>query len=147
MCNAGAGNIISGYYNGYNAVGEGWQKQKEGEMNAKRYRELGQQTLLQGSIEQDAQLNKIKALKGTQLTQMGASGLDVNSGSFNKIGVDTVRTGQEDVNTIKRNSLMKAWQYEEKAKEEIYKGKKASDKGEQAAIGSILGGAGNVASW
>lgn len=142
MCNAGAGNAIGSMFNAYGQVQKGSQTQEEEYQKAVTYDQLSQQAKNEGYLQQEQYSKKLNALEGSQNVTMGSSGLDTSSGTFSKIKTSTARIGQEDLNTIRRNAMLKAWGYDVKSNEAIYKGNKALDEGFGNAFGTILGGGG-----
>ena len=71
--------------------------------------------LKRGGIAEDIQRNKTSQTMGFQRAAMGASGVQVDSGSFGKVLEQTATMGELDAQTIRSNSLREAWNYSAEA--------------------------------
>ena len=96
------------------------------------------------------QLNKA-ALKGAQKARFAAAGLDVNEGSAFNILMDTEYMGKTDELTIADNAEKEAWMFLESAKTgesnaAFLAARAAAEDPSRAAMNTLLGGAGQVAS-
>lgn len=98
-----------------------------------------------GNIEAEKQRLKAQQVAGAQRAAMGASGAQVDSGSFSNILLDTATTGEKDAQTIRTNAMRQAWGLESQAEIDLYQGKQAKSAGYMAAGGTLLTGASSTA--
>jgi len=103
-----------------------------------------EEALTQGQIAQENQINQTQKVLGAQQAQMGASGLDVSSGTFQKLSTDTAKTGAIDSQTIQRNALMQAWGYDAENTALFNKVKGLEKAQEYKTLTTMLGGMGGL---
>lgn len=105
-----------------------------------------------GEANRESFMRQLAQEQGSRTAQMGASGLDVNSGSNLDVLADSAALGQLDAETIRYNAAMEAWGYSNQARDareqaDLYqreaKGAARSYKLNQA--GTLLSGLGSMA--
>lgn len=111
MCNAGAGAMAGGLLqmqaNDANTEMQVGDINRQKEMNVIKAREAERL----GALEAENRGLVTQKTLGAQEAAMGGSGLDVSSGTFNKLKTNTVSAGAQDQQTIMRNAMMQAWGY------------------------------------
>jgi hypothetical protein len=92
--------------------------------------------------EKDANLvgRKTKEIVGAQRAALGASGVDVNSGSAVDVQSDTKARGAADELTIRNNAWREAWGYKVESQNATKAGQYAQMAGENTARTTILTG-------
>lgn len=138
MCNGGVMSTMGNWMNAFGKTGELWQQSADESQKGNMYYQQKQEALNEGNNQEESYSKKLNSLKGTQNAAMGASGLDTSSGSYSKIKLDTAQTGAEDLNTIRRNALLKAWGYDVKAVEAKKKSAAASRQGDYTMLTAIM---------
>jgi hypothetical protein len=63
-----------------------------------------------GQAQEDAYNRRLAALRGTQTTQLAATGVDPNAGSALDIRADTAGLAAQDIATIRQNTRNSVWQ-------------------------------------
>ena len=119
--------------------------------NAKIAEMQANDAIERGKLERQAHERKVRALYGKQTAALSKNGLDLNSGSPQNILSDTELFGQMDANSISQDAERKAWAYRvqasnDEAQAQGYDYQADSTNPMMAAGGSILSGAGSVAS-
>lgn len=116
------------------------------QQNAKLSSEAGTQQVEAYELKARAQAGDIKA-------NQGASGVDVNSGSFQQVRQSQDELSQVDALTIRSNATKEAYGYETQAQGytaqsslDTAEGKNAITAGNYASAGTLLSGIGNAAS-
>ncbi len=96
--------------------------------------------------EADVQQNQLQTaqLKGAQRAALAANGIDIGEGSAGNILTDTGYLGQRDITLIRSNAARQAWGYRTQALDYRNRARAMSPFG--AALGTLLGSAGQVAS-
>jgi hypothetical protein len=89
---------------------------------------------------------RLKAGKvvGTQRAMIGASGVDVGSGTAANISQDTKAIADLDVATIRNNAAREAWGYKTQSSNMLKEGEQALSASQWQAGGSLLTGGANV---
>lgn len=105
-----------------------------------------------GETEAEKSAMQTRQVLGKIRTGQGASGLDVNTGTNLKVQTSQADVGAHDVDVIRSNAARRAYGYEveaynKKTQGELYRyaGANAKRASKIAALGSIVGGAANVA--
>lgn len=112
--------------------------------NADLARYAAQDALRRGALDEQALKQRIGQIIGSQRAAYGGGGIALDSGTALDIGLDTARTGAIDVATIRLNAANEAWGYRQRAKAQDYQSSLSKKSGTQAALGSLLGGAGGA---
>jgi hypothetical protein len=68
-----------------------------------------------GGVAEDQQRVKTRLMIGTHRATIGASGVDVNSGSAANLQVQTEGVGEQDAQQIRANAMREAWGYSTEA--------------------------------
>lgn len=68
-----------------------------------------------GDVAAEQKRSETAGVVGMQRAMMGASGVDVNTGSSAQVQTDTVGTGALDAETIRVNAAREAWGYTNEA--------------------------------
>jgi hypothetical protein len=98
--------------------------------------------------EQDAMevQRRAAALKSAQRVGAAAHGLDLGYGTPADLQDQTDFFAQEDVNTVRNNARKDAWGYRAQGQNYRTQASAAQSNGQLAVMGTMLGGAGQVAS-
>jgi hypothetical protein len=99
-----------------------------------------------GQAAEDAHRRKVAQFAGKQRATMGASGVELTSGSFADVLQDTAMLGELDALTIRSNAQREAYGYQSQAAVSGYEASAAKTAGWMNAGGSLLSGASNLAS-
>ena len=113
------------------------------EFNAKMGEYNARDVINRAAVEQEKQRQKVLALRGSQRAVQGASGVDVDSGSFADIGEQTVVLGEEDTQQIRANAARAAWGYRAQQQLDLYQGDVLRNTGRLNAAGTLLTGTAN----
>lgn len=103
-----------------------------------------QDTLDRGAVEEQKQREKVRQFMGSQRAAMGASGVEVASGSFGDVLTQSAAMGERDSLTIRNNAMRAAWGYRTQGEAEQFEGEARARAYEGQAVGSLLTGGGNV---
>lgn len=128
-----AASVFSQYQTGKQAQAVGDYNAHVSDLKAEEARKVG-------AAAEQQQLAKTKQVMGAQRAGMGASGLQVDSGTFGNLLEDTAKFGELDALTARSNALKQAWGYEQEAVNSRLQGAMASRAGSLNAFGSLLGG-------
>lgn len=93
-----------------------------------------------------AQRSKTARLLSKQKAQLGAAGIDLGSGSALQIQEDTVNLGEADALRIRRSGESRFTALTQESELETAKGELAESQGKFNIAGSLLSGAGKIAS-
>lgn len=93
-----------------------------------------------GSINEARSRAQTAEVMGAQRAAMGASGLQVDSGSFGDILQDTAKYGELDAQTERSNALKQAWGYQTEAASSRMQGSMSAQAGMLNAGGTLLSG-------
>lgn len=129
----------------YGQIQQGRAAEKAAEYNAEVANLQAKDAVNRGNIEAEKQRLKAQQVAGAQRAAMGASGAQVDSGSFADILVDTATTGEKDAQTIRTNAMRQAWGLETQADIDLYQGKQAKSAAYMAAGGTLLTSAATAA--
>ena len=130
----------------YGQIQQGRAAEKAAEYNAEVANIQAKDAINRGNIEAEKQSLKAQQVAGAQRAAMGASGAQVDSGSFADILLDTATTGEKDAQTIRTNAMRQAWGLESQAEIDLYQGKQAKVASQYAAAGTLITGASSAAS-
>jgi hypothetical protein len=124
------------------------------EMNAKIADNNARDALERGKIEEQNKRREVSMLTGRQRAAMAANGVDLSFGSPLDTLVDTAMLGELDALTIRSNSAREAYNYKVNAENSRADGrlslanaKAAKTGGYLSAMGTVLGGAGDVGKY
>ena len=133
-------------FGAYTSMQQGKYQQAVANAQAKQAEYQAQDAISRGrEAEQDHRM-KVAQLKSKQIAEFAANGVSTSSGSpLNVIG-DTAALGETDALRIRRNAYSEASGYYNQAGVYRAAGDNASTQGMYGAAGSLLGGAGKVAS-
>jgi hypothetical protein len=161
MCNATAALTMQGTGAASSALGAyyGAQSQKQSleltanlaDINARMSESAAQQTLLTGQREEQKSRIATANLKGTQRASMAANGIDLGEGTAANVLTTTDVMGEIDANTIHANAVRSAWGYRTQSVNQTNqaltsRASAGAINPGQAAMTSLLGSAGSVAS-
>jgi hypothetical protein len=123
------------------------------QMNATVDRQNAAYAEYAGEVKAQQSGMKARFQIGQARADQGASGLDVNSGSATQVREGMYKVAQQDMSTIRSNAAKIAYGYnvDAAAKDaestlDKYAASTSRTAGDIAAVGSLLGGAGSVAS-
>ena len=71
--------------------------------------------IARGQLEEDRARRRAASFKGTQRSQLAASGVELDSGSASDLQADTAMLSELDALTIRNNAEREAWAYEARA--------------------------------
>lgn len=121
------------------------------DMNAKISERRAKDAIERGQNEEQLQRMKTADLQGKQRAAMAANGVDIGFGSPLDTLVDTAYLGELDALTIRRNTAREAYDFRVQGMNQSAEGelkrmeaKSARTGGALAAVGTILGGAGQA---
>jgi len=133
------------------AVSEGYSQQQEGKFknnvakyNARNLENEATQTRNKGTEEENAHREKVQQLISQQTATIGASGIDINSGSPLQMQTDAATMGEVDALRIRSNYGDAANALSDKANLVLSEGAYAQSAGNRAFGNSILAGAGKL---
>lgn len=129
------GKVLQGVMDYQNAK----QKAKALKQNAEAKRLEAKDTRVAGYQQGDKQRERGDQFKGSQRAQLGASGVDINSGTAGQIQEDTARLSEYDARVIENNALRQAWGLESDAQMLDYEAEVTKKNALLGAFGSILG--------
>lgn len=112
--------------------------------NAKTQEYMAQDATARGERGEQAHRLNVARIKSEQRAAFGASGVDVQSGSPLEAISDTAMLGELDALTIRSNAEREAYGYRTGASNYMAQSKLDRMKGRQAAVGTLLSGAGRV---
>ena len=115
------------------------QKAKALKQNAEAKRQEAKDTRVAGYQQGDKQRERGEQFKGSQRAQLGASGVDVNSGTAGQIQEDTARLSEYDARVIENNALRQAWGLESDAAMLDYQAKVEKKQSRINLFSTILG--------
>lgn len=103
-----------------------------------------QDTVSRAAVEEQKQREQVRQFMGRQRASMGASGVEVSSGSFGDVLQQSAAMGERDALTIRNNAMRAAWGYRTQSAAEQFEGEARARAYEGRAVGSLLSGAGDV---
>ena len=124
----------------YSQYQQGQYQKDLGNYNAKVDEIKATQALEAGVAAEDAHRAKVRQMIGQQRAGMGASGVEVDSGTFGDILADSAAQGEMDAVAIRTNAMREAWGYRESAKQSVAEGKWAGRSGTFNSLGTLLSG-------
>lgn len=130
----------------YSSMQQGKVAQQVANNNAKMAEYAAQDAQKRGEEEAAAVQRRAAALKSSQRAALAANGLDLSYGTAADLQDQTDFFGQADAATARTNASREAWRLRSGGQQEIAAGKAARSNANLAAAGSLLGGAGSVAS-
>jgi hypothetical protein len=125
---------------GYSQYQQGQYQKDLGNYNAKVDEIKATQALEAGVAAEDAHRAKVRQMIGQQRAGMGASGVEVDSGTFGDILADSAAQGEMDAVAHRTNAMREAWGYRESAKQSAAEGKWAGRSGAMNSLGTLLSG-------
>ena len=131
---------------GVGQIQAGMAANEAGKANARIQRRLAADAIARGDAEAQDQQIKNAAFKGEQAAAFGASGAEIESGSSLNILADTAELGKLDELRIRNNAQREAFALESGAAISEAEGSNARTSSFLTAGGTLLGGAGQVAS-
>lgn len=130
---------VSSYYQGK------WAKQLA-EYNAKVARMQGQIALERGVEAEKRQRMVGSQVMGTQRAAYAGQNVLLDDGTAMEAAGQSAYFGEIDALTVRNNAALEAWGYKQSALNSSIQGQMAYAQGISNAIGTILGGAGQMAS-
>lgn len=130
---------------GTGLMSAGYQS-KVAKANAKLANYQAADALARGSVAEFRHRQQVGKLVGAQRAGYGAQGIDVNDGSALDVQADTAYMGELDALTIRNNAAREAWGYQVQANDSMLQASLARSQGITGAAGTLLGGAGSLAS-
>lgn len=140
---ATAAGTVVGAYGQYQ---QGQAANDAAKYNAKMAEYGAQDAQRRGEEEAAAIQRKAASLKSTQRAAQAARGLDVSYGSAADLQDETDFFGQMDAATARANAAQQAWNYRAQGTLARAEGRAAAYQGALGATGTLLSGAGKVAS-
>lgn len=128
----------------YSAYQQGQTAKDVANYNAQVADYQAKDTIARGGIAEDQQRQKTRQIMGAQRAQMGASGAVADSGSFGDILTNSAQFGEMDALTIRNNAMRQAWGSSTQAANDRFQGEAAARAGTMNAVGTVLGGAGDI---
>ena len=132
---------------GFSAVQQRQQgrfQERTAEYNARVSENQAEETRNAGVEQENSHRERVARLQATQRAQLGASGVDANSGSALQLQQDTALSGEVDAIRIRNNALNQADSLDSGAALTRLEGANARQAGNAEAVGTILGGASGV---
>lgn len=148
MCNPGAVmalQVVSTAFMAQSQISQGRFQKGVAEYNARVAENEAQETRRVGVEEENIQRRKTAELLSKQRTQLGASGIELGTGSALKLQEETVTLGEADALRIRSNFESRATALETSADLTLQQGAFAESSGVMGAGGTILGGAADIA--
>ena len=130
---------VSAAYSAVQSVQQGNYQNKVAKYNARVTENEAQQTRNKGNEEENAQREATAQLLSKQRAQLGASGVELDSGSALQLQTDTERLGELDAGRIRSNTDYAVSSLEESARLQRADGKNAQRAGRTEAFTTILG--------
>lgn len=107
--------------------------------NARVARQAAKDTTIAGHEAEEAYLNRVKGLTGTQRATFGANGVE-QSGTALDVMAESAGQGAADASRIRSNAIREAWGYETEAQNQDARASFAKYAGKAAKRGGILTG-------
>lgn len=114
--------------------------------NAKMAEYGAQDAQRRGEEEAAAIQRKAASLKSSQRVSLASRGLDIGYGTAGDLQDQTDFFGQMDASTARSNAAQQAWSYRSQGQLARAEGRAAAYQGALGAAGTLLSGAGQVAS-
>lgn len=140
---ATAASTVVGAYGQYQ---QGQAANDAAKYNAKMSEYAAQDAQRRGEEEAAAIQRKAASLKSSQRAAQAARGLDVSYGTAGDLQDETDFFGQMDSATARANAAQQAWSYRAQGTLARAEGRAAAYQGTLGAAGTLLSGAGQVAS-
>jgi len=137
-----AGTVASAY----GTYQQGQSAQDASRYNAKMAEYAAQDAERRGEEEALAVRRKAASLKSSQRVSLAARGLDISYGTAQDLQDQTDFFGEQDVNTARYNARSQAWSARASGDLMRAEGDAAAYQGTIGAAGTLLSGAGQVAS-
>lgn len=100
-----------------------------------------------GAVQEQAQRQQMQGLIGQQRAAYAASGVALDSGSALGVIEGTARQGELDALTIRADARQQAQNFRSQATMGRFSARNAKTSGMLGAVGSLLGGATQIADW
>jgi hypothetical protein len=136
--------LIGGGISAIGAMQQANAQAAAAEYQAAVARNMAKYTIEQGQVEEQQQRMKTNAILAQTRAVIGASGVDVNTGTPSQVQVSGQTLGELDALTVRNNAYAKAVAYQDQAK--LYDMQASSDQtaGWLSALGSVMGSAASV---
>lgn len=130
--------VSGGVLAAYSQYQQGQYAEKMGEYNAKVSEMKAADAIKQGGMAEEQQRARVRQVMGAQRAEMGASGMQADTGSFGDILADTAKYGELDALTARSNAMRQAWGFQQEAEGSRSEGLMASRAGKMNAFGTLL---------
>lgn len=133
---------------GFTAISQYYQAKTQkriADYNAKLSQMKVGMALEQGQEAVKRQRMKVSGLIGAQRTGFAAQNILLDTGTAADVQQQTAYWGEIDATTIRNNAALEAWGYEQQGLSYELQGKVAMQQGIANAIGTVLGGSGDIA--
>ena len=114
------------------------------ENNARYAEDERKSAIAQGAANEVAHRQKVRQLMGLQRAAMGANGMDITSGTGAKFLEQSAEFGEIDAQTIRANTLKRAWGLDRQADQFRADGKAARLAGRNNMYSTLLTGGSQV---
>ncbi len=131
-------------YAAYSTVQANRFEGKVEERNASNAAAAAADALQRGAAEEGAHRMKVQRLISSQKTALGASGVDISSGSALDVLSDTAALGELDALTLRNNASREAWGYKVESGSALARSSAARSRASNAAVGGLLSLGGQV---
>ena len=84
-------------------------------------------------------------IKGEQAAAFAGQGIDLGSGVVSAIDINTDMEIENEILTVRNNAAKRAWGLQVGAQQDVFQGQVARRQGNAQAIGTLLGGAADIA--
>lgn len=133
--------IVGGWLGGKTLQEQYKAEAYQAEMNAARSQQMASDAIQRGNIAEEQARARGWAFAGTQKAAMGASGVEVASGSFLNVLSDTYATAEYEALSEKTNAAREAWGYKRQAENFMTEAAMKKYQARNALMTSMLGGA------
>lgn len=146
MCDPVTGTLVaSSLLGAYSSVQQGRSAKAVARYNAREAENEAVRVRSKGTEEENRHRQRVAQLQSRQRAQLGASGVDLESGSALAIQEDTELFGEVDALRIRSNFADQAQALDRGAGLTRQQGRSASRAGNLQAVGSLIGAAGSIA--
>lgn len=99
-----------------------------------------QDAVARGQVAEDVQRSRVRAIMGTQRAQIGASGIQSDTGTAGNVLTQSAQLGEQDARTIRSNAFREAWGYRTQTQNFQLQGELAGVEGRNQVLGSLITG-------
>lgn len=132
----------------YSTYESGQAQKAEGKANAKIAEIQEKDAIQRGSIAEDEERARVRAIMGQQRAAFGANNVVTSTGSPLGILADTAQYGELDALTARNNAAREAFGYRVDAGNSLRRGRQAAREGTLGAASTVLaGGAQAYGKW